>query len=163
MPDVMFLMYREVENNWLHFPINVKRIPGNCCSNIESNQDQSKYVSSVRVPRYRAAIYSSWYVSKNYIHSSYVSHLSPKFILNHFRGLIEAFNCLAYIYKPLLQMQCIHSDFCLAIRMMRSTFLKATAVIFGKYLPSSTFKFSHFSNNLRKLYHFYKQLPYFRF
>ena len=32
-------------------------------------------------------------------------------------------------------MQCLHSDFCLAIRMKGFTFLTATAVIFGKYKP----------------------------
>ena len=32
-------------------------------------------------------------------------------------------------------MQCIHSDFCLAIRMKGFTFLTATAVISGKYKP----------------------------
>lgn len=32
-------------------------------------------------------------------------------------------------------MQFIHSDFCLAISMKGSNFLRATAVIFGKYKP----------------------------
>ena len=32
-------------------------------------------------------------------------------------------------------MQCLHSDFCLAIRMKGFTFLTATAVISGKYKP----------------------------
>ena len=35
-----FLTYREAKDNWLHFPTHVIK---NSCSNIESNQDLSKY------------------------------------------------------------------------------------------------------------------------
>ena len=39
------------------------------------------------------------YVGKLYYIYYYITPV-PKFILNLFRGLIEDFNCLAFIYKP---------------------------------------------------------------
>ena len=71
-----------------------------CMSLMQQNwkQSRSKQIPSVRVPRNRAAKNISLCFPSSLLPLGITP--VPKFISNHFQGLIEAFNCLAYIIKP---------------------------------------------------------------